>query len=58
FATIVAFVVGYAVIAWFMKFITTKSFMPFVIYRILLGIVLFALVGTDTLSPHAGESAG
>ncbi|MET9508323.1 undecaprenyl-diphosphate phosphatase [Streptomyces flavidovirens] len=58
FATIIAFLVGYAVIAWFMKFITTKSFMPFVIYRILLGIVLFVLVGTDTLSPHAGESAG
>ncbi|MFF3457765.1 undecaprenyl-diphosphate phosphatase [Streptomyces sp. NPDC002730] len=58
FATIIAFAVGYAVIAWFMKFITTKSFMPFVIYRILLGIVLFILVGTDTLSPHAGESAG
>ncbi|MFC9653630.1 MULTISPECIES: undecaprenyl-diphosphate phosphatase [unclassified Streptomyces] len=58
FATLIAFVVGYAVIAWFMKFITTKSFMPFVIYRILLGIALFVLVGTDTLSPHAGESAG
>ncbi|MEC4016134.1 undecaprenyl-diphosphate phosphatase [Streptomyces sp. H27-D2] len=58
FATIIAFVVGYAVIAWFMKFITTKSFMPFVIYRILLGIVLFALVATGHLSPHAGESAG
>ena len=28
-ATIVAFVVGYAVIAWLMKFISTKSFMPF-----------------------------
>ncbi|MYZ39673.1 MULTISPECIES: undecaprenyl-diphosphate phosphatase [unclassified Streptomyces] len=58
FATIIAFAVGYAVIAWFMKFITTKSFMPFVIYRVLLGIALLALVGTDTLSPHAGESAG
>ncbi|WP_405852165.1 undecaprenyl-diphosphate phosphatase [Streptomyces sp. NBC_00090] len=58
FATIIAFAVGYAVIAWFMKFITTKSFMPFVIYRILLGILLFILVGTDVLSPHAGESAG
>ncbi|MFE7776971.1 undecaprenyl-diphosphate phosphatase [Streptomyces sp. NPDC057445] len=56
FATIIAFGVGYAVIAWFMKFITTKSFMPFVVYRILLGIALFILVGTDTLSPHAGES--
>ncbi|MER7520526.1 undecaprenyl-diphosphate phosphatase [Streptomyces sp. NPDC126499] len=58
FATVIAFAVGYAVIAWFMKFITTKSFMPFVIYRIILGIVLFVLVGTDVLSPHAGESAG
>jgi undecaprenyl-diphosphatase len=58
FATLIAFVVGYAVIAWFMKFISTKSFMPFVYYRILLGILLFILVGTDTLSPHAGESAG
>ncbi|WP_407548413.1 undecaprenyl-diphosphate phosphatase [Streptomyces sp. Pv4-95] len=58
FATIIAFVVGYVVIAWFMKFISSKSFMPFVIYRILLGIVLFALVAAGTLSPHAGESAG
>ncbi|WP_327120857.1 undecaprenyl-diphosphate phosphatase [Streptomyces sp. NBC_01341] len=58
FATIIAFAVGYAVIAWFMKFITTKSFMPFVVYRIILGIVLFALIGADALSPHAGESAG
>ncbi|MGP3998878.1 undecaprenyl-diphosphate phosphatase [Streptomyces sp. 8N706] len=58
FATVVAFVVGYAVIAWFMRFITTKSFMPFVIYRILLGILLFALISADVLSPHAAESAG
>lgn len=58
FATFIAFGVGYVVIAWFMKFITTKSFMPFVIYRIVLGIVLFALVGAGALSPHAGESAG
>ncbi|AXE25410.1 undecaprenyl-diphosphatase [Streptomyces globosus] len=58
FATVVAFLVGYAVIAWFMKFITTKSFMPFVIYRILLGIALFVLIGLGVLSPHAAESAG
>ncbi|OAH15503.1 undecaprenyl-diphosphate phosphatase [Streptomyces jeddahensis] len=58
FATLIAFAVGYAVIAWFMKFISTKSFMPFVYYRVLLGIVLFALVATGVLSPHAGESAG
>ncbi|ARZ71340.1 UDP pyrophosphate phosphatase [Streptomyces albireticuli] len=58
FATVIAFVVGYAVIAWFMRFITTRSFMPFVVYRILLGLLLFALVGAGALSPHAGESAG
>ncbi|MCX4910581.1 undecaprenyl-diphosphate phosphatase [Streptomyces sp. NBC_00878] len=58
FATIIAFVVGYAVIAWFMKFITTKSFMPFVYYRILLGIVIIVLVSMGALSPHAAESAG
>ncbi|MHC0434200.1 undecaprenyl-diphosphate phosphatase [Streptomyces sp. O3] len=58
FATLVAFCVGYAVIAWFMKFITTKSFMPFVWYRIILGIVLFALVGAGVLDPAAGESGG
>ncbi|MFI1171682.1 undecaprenyl-diphosphate phosphatase [Streptomyces melanogenes] len=58
FATVIAFGVGYVVIAWFMKFISSKSFMPFVVYRILLGIVLFALVGADVLSPHAGEVTG
>lgn len=58
FATFIAFGVGYVVIAWFMKFITTKSFMPFVIYRIALGVALFVLVGAGSLSPHAGESAG
>ncbi|CAM5290914.1 MULTISPECIES: undecaprenyl-diphosphate phosphatase [Streptomyces] len=57
FATLIAFAVGYAVIAWFMKFITTRSFMPFVYYRVLLGLLIFALVAAGVLSPHAGESA-
>ncbi|MCP9959819.1 MULTISPECIES: undecaprenyl-diphosphate phosphatase [Streptomyces] len=55
FATVIAFAVGYAVIAWFMKFITTKSFMPFVIYRIALGLVLFVLIWLGVLSPEAGQ---
>ncbi|MEU1078670.1 undecaprenyl-diphosphate phosphatase [Streptomyces sp. NPDC005908] len=58
FATVIAFVTGYAVIAWFMKFISTKSFMPFVWYRIALGVVILALVAAGALSPHAAESAG
>ncbi|MFJ5265419.1 undecaprenyl-diphosphate phosphatase [Streptomyces sp. NPDC088387] len=58
FATVIAFATGYAVIAWFMKYISTKSFMPFVWYRIALGIVIIVLVGFGVLSPHAAESAG
>ncbi|MFD8453969.1 MULTISPECIES: undecaprenyl-diphosphate phosphatase [Streptomyces] len=58
FATVIAFATGYVVIAWFMKFISTKSFMPFVWYRIALGIVIIALVAAGVLSPHAAESAG
>ena len=49
-ATGFAFVVGYMVIAWFLKFVTTKSFMPFVIYRVFLALALFALLGTGAIS--------
>ncbi|MFE7891116.1 undecaprenyl-diphosphate phosphatase [Streptomyces sp. NPDC057412] len=58
FATLIAFASGYAVIAWFMKFISTKSFMPFVYYRVALGLVIIALVAAGVLSPHAAESSG
>ncbi|WP_081241617.1 undecaprenyl-diphosphate phosphatase, partial [Streptomyces viridosporus] len=58
FATIVAFVTGYAVIAWFMKFISTKSFMPFVWYRIALGVVIIVLVTMGVLSPHDAGVGG
>ncbi|MEZ7003152.1 undecaprenyl-diphosphate phosphatase [Streptomyces sp. AD55] len=58
FATVVAFASGYAVIAWFMRYISTKSFMPFVWYRIALGILIIVLVTAGVLSPHAAESAG
>lgn len=49
-ATLIAFVVGYAVIAWFMRYITTHTFTPFMVYRILLALGLFALLGTGTIS--------
>ena len=50
-ATAIAFVVGYAVIAWFMRYITTHTFTPFMIYRIVLALVLFALLGMDVIQP-------
>jgi undecaprenyl-diphosphatase len=49
-ATIVAFFVGYAVIAWLMKFIATKSFMPFIIYRIVLGTGILILLATGAIN--------
>jgi len=49
-ATAVAFVVGYAVIAWLMKFVQTKSFMPFVVYRVSLGALVLILLATGTIS--------
>jgi undecaprenyl-diphosphatase len=50
-ATIVAFFVGYAVIAWLMKFISTKSFMPFIVYRIVLGSVILILLAAGVINP-------
>jgi len=49
-ATVVAFITGYAVIAWLMKFVQTKSFMPFVIYRITLGTIVLVLLATGAIS--------
>ena len=49
-ATVIAFVVGFAVIAWLMRFITTNSYMPFVWYRIALGLGLYALLGAGLIS--------
>jgi len=48
-ATVIAFVVGYVVIAYLMKYISTHSFLPFVLYRVLLGIVLIVLLSTGIL---------
>lgn len=49
-ATIVAFFVGYVVIAWLMKFISTRSFMPFIVYRIVLGSAILVLLATGTIN--------
>jgi undecaprenyl-diphosphatase len=49
-ATCIAFVVGYAVIAWLLKFVQTKSFMPFIIYRVVLGSVLLVLLALGVIN--------
>lgn len=55
-ATIVSFGVGYAVIAWLMSYIKNNSFLPFVVYRVALGLVVLALVFTGVLDPDAGPA--
>jgi undecaprenyl-diphosphatase len=41
---VVSFIVALAVVAWFMRWVRTKGFVPFAIYRIALAIVLIILL--------------
>jgi len=49
-ATLTAFVIGYLVISWLMKYVQNKSFMPFVIYRVLLGTLLLIILSTGGIT--------
>jgi undecaprenyl-diphosphatase len=49
-ATIVSFVVGYAAIAWLLRYVTTRSYLPFVIYRISLGTLVLVLLATGAIA--------
>ncbi|MFC6355608.1 undecaprenyl-diphosphate phosphatase [Luethyella okanaganae] len=49
-ATVVAFAVALLVIAFFMSYISRHSFLPFVLYRILLGGVLIGLLSAGALT--------
>jgi undecaprenyl-diphosphatase len=48
-ATVVAFVVGYAAIAWLLRYVSTRSYAPFVLYRVALGLLTFVLLGAGVL---------
>ncbi|MER5391390.1 undecaprenyl-diphosphate phosphatase [Saccharopolyspora sp. NPDC002686] len=50
-ATVVAGVVGYAVIAWLLRFVERHSVYLFVWYRIALGLLVFALLGFGVMQP-------
>jgi len=49
-ATFIAFAVGYAVVAWLMKYISKNSFRPFVIYRLILGSAILIAIATNFLN--------
>lgn len=50
-ATVVAFAIALVVIGFFMRYISKRSFMPFVIYRVLIGVVIIVLLVTGVLTP-------
>ncbi len=48
--TVVSFVVGYAVIAWLLRWVTTRTYTPFVVYRVALGGAVLVLLSTGVLA--------
>ena len=56
-ATVIAFGVGIVVILWFLKIISTRSYAPFVWYRIAIGILVALGLVTGVLSA-LGTGAG
>ena len=50
-AVLISFGIGYGVIVLFLRIISTRSFMPFVWYRIALGSAIFGLLTCGALKP-------
>lgn len=48
-ATVVSFVVGYAAVAWLLKFIAGHTYSLFISYRLVLGSVLMVLLATNVI---------
>ncbi|MBC7292213.1 MAG: undecaprenyl-diphosphate phosphatase [Actinotalea sp.] len=53
-ATLVAFGVGYLVIIGFLKIVSTYSYMPFVVYRLVLAAAVVVLLAVGVLDPFGG----
>jgi undecaprenyl-diphosphatase len=49
-ATIISFVVGYAAIAWFLRYLASHSLELFVGYRVAVGALVLILAGTGAIS--------
>lgn len=49
-AIAIAFVVGYAAVSWFLKFLVRHSMYWFVAYRVVLGVTVLALLGTGVVA--------
>ncbi len=52
-ATIVSFGIGYVVVAQFMKYISSHTFKPFVVYRAILGAAVLSLLALGVIQPFS-----
>jgi undecaprenyl-diphosphatase len=43
-------VVGFVIIGWFLKYVSTRSYKLFVWYRIALGLLLYILLGIGAIN--------
>ncbi len=48
-ATVIAFFVGLGVIAWLLRWLTTRTYVPFVIYRVVVGSSVLVLLSMGVL---------
>lgn len=48
--TVVSGIVAYATIAWLLRFVSSNKFTSFLVYRVLLGAVIIALVSTGIIA--------
>jgi len=46
---VVTVIASYASIAWLLKFLRTRTTLPFVVYRVGLGALIFALIAAGRL---------
>ena len=51
-ATVIAFFVGYAAIAWLLKFVSNHSMNWFAAYRVILGSVILILLATGVVAAY------
>jgi undecaprenyl-diphosphatase len=51
-ATLVSFVVGYASVAWLLKYVAQHTYFIFIVYRVVLGVLLIGLLVTGAVTAH------
>lgn len=47
---VISFIVGYASIAWLLKFVSNHSFSSFIVYRVVLGLIIVVLIVSGVIT--------